>query len=220
MNSTYYVFQYAGKNALVYNEFWEYQNTVPLGKSPRSAFYEKDEIFMTSNIQINKYNKYLNLTIQSIQTGIYEGMFFNSTTGLIYLADKTNKKIDIFNQSLSLVGSLKTTFVPWFITEYNGMLAISENSATGNINFFQNNVLVKTIVTLCNCRVISMLFDDFDHMIVLCNEIGKLLVYNTDGTFTGINKRVCYGNGQATYISFDSKGRIIITCNDHISIFY
>ena len=50
------------------------------------------------------------------------------------------------------------------------MLAISEYSSTGNINFFQNNVLVKSIVTACNCRVTSILFDDFDHMIVLCSD--------------------------------------------------
>ena len=217
LNSVYYVFQYDGMNALVYNEFWEYQRTVPLLNRPKIAIYEKDELYITSDFDTNKYDKYLNLTFQSIQTSSYVGIYLNRTTGLIYLSDYSKYKIDIFNQSLSLVDSFNTTFLPWFIAEYNGMLAISEDS-TGNINFFQNNVLVKTIATACNSRVMSFLFDHFDHMIVLCTNYGNFLIYHTNGTYTGISLKVC--DNPVMYIGFDLKDRFVIICRDNINLFY
>ena len=205
-------------NALVYNEFWEYQRTVSLLNNPKYAIYEKDEFYLTSEYEIHKYDKYLNLTFRSIQTSSYVGIYLNRTTGLIYLSDYTKYKIDIFNQSLSLVDSFNTTFLPWFIAEYNGMLAISEDSSTGNINFFQNKVLAKTIDTACNRRVTSILFDDSDHMIVLCPDSANLLMYYINGTDTGMNLTVC--DNPASYIGFDSKDRFVIICRGNINIFY
>ena len=62
-------------NDLVYNEFWEYQTTVPLLNRPKYAIYEKDELYITSDFETNKYDKYLNLTMQSIQTSSYVGIY-------------------------------------------------------------------------------------------------------------------------------------------------
>ena len=56
-------------------------------------------------------------------------------------------------------------------------------------------------------------------MLILCDT--SVYVYHTNGTNTGIKMSVCTNlGGQAYYMNFDSKDRLIITCQSGISIYY
>ena len=97
------------------------------------------------------------------------------------------------------------------------MMIITDKSSSGNIYFYQNNVIIRTITTLCGSSVSSILFDYFDHMIVLCKS--DIYLYHTNGTYTGIHKliNVCTGS---VYINFDSKNRLVVTCSGEINLYY
>ena len=218
----FYVFDYINSDAVIYNEFWEYQRDITKldypSYGPTYSVYVNDQIYITADGVINKYDKYLNLKIHSIQSGGFRGIFFNSSNGLIYSADILNGRISSYNQSLVLIDHLYLAFKPWFVTEYNGMMIITENSfISGNIYFYQNNVLIKNITTVCGYRVNSILFDNFNHMIVLCNL--NLYIYHTNGTYTGINiLNVC--TTESYYMNFDSKNRLVVICRNGIYQYY
>ena len=204
--------------ALVYNEFWEYQGYNYLPCRPQYSVYSNDQIYFTSSIVLNKFNKNLITNIQSMATNnTYYGIYSNSSTGLLYLADSANKKIDIFNQNLSFVDSFNTTFSPWFITEYNGMLVITDTNS-GKVYFYQNKVLIRNIITNCTNRVSSLLFDTYDQMMVLCNNPAYLYVYRTNGTLTGVGGQPC--NSTAYHMNLDSKNRLVVICFVEIGIYY
>ena len=217
-----YVFDYVKQNVVIYNEYWEYQRDKNLlgfkMYGPTYSIYVNGKIYIAGDGVINKYDKYLNLTTHSNQIGGYCGIYFNSSNGLIYSADKPSLRISTFNQSLGLIDNFYLSYSPWFVTEYNGMMIITENSVTsGNIYFYQGHVLIKNITELCGNRVSSILFDNFSHMIVLCKL--NLYIYHTNGTYTGIKiENVCAK--ESFYINFDSKNRLVVVCSDGINIYY
>ena len=99
------------------------------------------------------------------------------------------------------------------------MIAISENNVTGNINFFKNNNLTSTISTSCHSSITSILFDNYDHVIILCYSPGYLYIYRTNGTFTGTAFPIC-SNSNPTFINFDSKDRLVVVCFTGITLYY
>ena len=215
----FYVFDHINSDAVIYNEFWEYQSQIGFSNfGPTYSVYVKGQLYIAGNGVINKYDKYLNLEVHSIQSGMFRGIYFNSSNGLIYSADIENKRISFFNQNLVLIDNISLSYSPWLIAEYNGMMIITEHSfISGNIYFYQNNVLIKNITTVCRYRVTSILFDNFNHMIVLCNL--NLYIYHTNGTYTGINiPNVC--TAESYYINFDSKNRLVVICLDGINLYY
>ena len=220
MNSSYYVFDYTTQKVLIFNEFWEYQRNITLPSKPKYSVYVNDEIYVSCNTLIQKYDKNLNFMLQSNATGnYYDGIYFNQSNGMLYAANNNNSRIDIFNKNLSYA-ILSTTFKPFFIAQYNDMIAVSEKSDTGNINFFKNNILTSTISTSCPKIITSILFDNYDHMIVLCNSNPSYLyVYHTNGTFTGTAFPIC-ANSNPKFINFDSKDRLVVICDKYITLYY
>jgi hypothetical protein len=173
-----------------------------------------------ANNKIFKFDKYLNLTKSISVTTNYRGIYYNVTNELIYVANiYLNKRIDIYSTNLSFVDYISTPFyTPWFITEYNGMLIVSDQSGK-NIYFYQNNILIMNLTTICDVtgRVTSILFDNYNHMAILCFSPAYIYLYYTNGTYVGLSIPTCF---QPYYMNFDSKGRLITTCQSEINIFY
>ena len=220
--TTYYVFQYLGINILAFNENWEYQKTIGMDKKPTYTVLANDQIYVACDRVIFKYDKQMNKIgeIQTPELGGHRRIYFNSTDSLIYEIEiivNSTSKINILNQSLSLVNSFNISFHSSFMIEYDGMMLISDYD-TGNIYFYQNNVLVRNMTTLCNSSVNSILFDDYNHMMVLCYQSAYVYISHVNGTYTGIGFPVC--NSSAHYMNFDSKDRLVILCRNEIAIFF
>ena len=111
----YYVMNYFGSNILVYNEYWEYQRNLNLSAYPVYSVYTNYQTYIVLNsMVIQKYNKYLNESIQSsIRVTIYRGLYLNATNGLIYVANCYNNSISIFDQNLTFLGNFSTFFGPF-----------------------------------------------------------------------------------------------------------
>ena len=115
MNSSYYVFDSNTQNALVFIEFWEYQRNLTLLSNPRYSVYVNDEIYVSHNSLIAKYDKNLNFILKSNAIGnYYSAIYFNESNGLLYAANTFNYRIDIFNKTLSIMDSINTTFSTFF----------------------------------------------------------------------------------------------------------
>ena len=213
----YYLLIYNQLKILVYNEHWEYQRNLTLSENPLYSLYANNSTYISlSGGVIRKYDKYLNEYIQTNETGYYRGLYFNATNGLIYAAN-SNNQISIFDQNLSFVRSFSIFFSPHIITDYNRMLVVTDYFS-GNISFYQDSVLIQTISTYCQNRVNSILFDDYNHMMVLCIDPSIIYIYHTNGTYIGIGFQT--SDCLPRCMNFDSNDRLIITCTNNIGIYY
>ena len=213
----YYLLIYYQYKILVYNEHWEYQRNLTVSDYPNYLLYANNSTYISIGLGvIRKYDKYLNEYIQINRTGYYRGFYFNATNGFIYAAN-SNNQISIFDQNLTFVRSLSTFFSPHIITDYNGMLVVTDYYS-GNISFYQDSVLIQTISTYCQGRVNSILFDDYNHMMLLCIEPSIIYIYHTNGTYIGIGFQT--SDCLPRCMNFDSNDRLIITCTNNIGIYY
>ena len=58
-------------------------------------------------------------------------------------------------------------------------------------------------------------------MLALCHYHSPYMyVYNTNGSYTGLNMSVCATAGELLYMNFDSKDRLIITSQTLAEIYY
>jgi hypothetical protein len=209
----YYVMNYLGKNIHVYNEFWEFQRTISVSYKPSYSINNNGVIYVTTDFSIYKYDKYLNLIKKSTTCEMSRGIYFNR---IVYVACSGALKIKKFDENLISNGLLQPVYQPWFITGYNSQMVVGGNN-NGSVYFYQNNAINKTISTKCTGRVSSILFDTYNHMLVLCETNNYLYIYDSYGTFTGISISTC---NKPTSMNFDSKDRLVITCNNQIDIYY
>ena len=204
----------------MFNEFWEYQRNITLLSSPKYSVYVNDEIYVSCDSLIQKYDKNLNFILQSNAIGnYYYGIYFYQSNGMLYAANTNIYRIHIFNKNLSLMGSISTSFKPFSIAQCNDMIAVSEESVTGKINFFKNNILTTNISISCSRSITSMIVDNYDHMIILCYSPSYLYIHHTNGTFTGTAFPIC-SNSNPMFINFDSKDRLVVVCRSSIEIYY
>jgi hypothetical protein len=224
----YYVMNYIGKNIFVYNEYWEYQRTITppnveyASSGPTYSLNDNGNIYIAADNVINKYDKYLNLSNQVIYHGANRGIYLNPLNQLIYVsrADTSNNdQIKLFNKDLNLTSNLNIDYTPWFLTGYNETLVVADQN-TNNIHFHQNNTKIKTIQTLCNNRINSILFDNYNHILVLCESPANMYIYHLNGSYTGLNMSTCRTNTKSWFVNFDSKDRLVVLCHNLIEIYY
>ena len=222
-----YAIDFSKYSVLAYNEYWVYQKIInqteqyPLLNwgGPSFSLYVNDQIYMTADNRINKFDKSLNLLRydQSNVSTRFRGIYFNETSSLIYVGDVLNNLTRIYDQNLGFIANFTTPFSPYYITGYNGMLVITDDKSN-NISFFKNEMLIQNITTQCTSRVSSALFDNYNHMIILCDSPSNIYIYHTNGTYIGLSMKACDSN--AFFMNFDFKNRLVVTCENDISIFY
>ena len=207
----YYVMNYYKRNIIVYNEYWEYQRTITLSSTeypingPTFSININGSIFVTGNNVINKYDKYFNLTKKISFSGSHRGIYFNPSNQMIYVAQYDQNKISIFDMNLNLNSSVTTNSNPWFITSSEGQMVVGDNS-NGKIYLYQGNLIINTVSTQCTNRVSSILFDNYNHILVLCETNSNLYIYHVNGSFTGLSMSTCT---QPLFMNFDSNNRFV-----------
>ena len=217
--------EFERSNTFVYNEFWEYQRTSNNTSSeyPRfGAAYSlniNETIYITTDNVINKYDKNFNLIKQINCSGFNRGIYLNPSNQMIYVGICNANTINIFDKDLNFNRSLTTNYNPWFITGYKGQMVVTDNT-NGNVYFYQNDSIIRTFSTLCNGRISSVLFDNYNQMLVLCNSQPSMYIYHVNGSYTGLSMSTCSTGGRRWFLNFDSKGRLVIICEFKIEIFY
>jgi hypothetical protein len=214
----YYVMNYNQLNILVYNENWGYQRTFKINNSfsPTYSININGIIYIAGSFGIQKYDKYLNLTKGVLVFGYERGIYYNPSNQLIFVASHSSNIIKIFDQDLNLISNISTSQRPWFLTGYNDKLVVGDD-IDGKVYFYQNNSMIQSISTQCTARVSSVLFDDYNHMLVLCETTSRVFIYHLNGSFIGTLFLTC---NQPTFLNFDTKNRLIITCKNQIDIYY
>ncbi len=132
------------KSIHVFNEYWEYQRTIfppsneYLYNGPVASIYVNGSIYVSSGSLLNKYDKYLNLTKQvRIINANVVGLYYNLANQMIYTVARLKYGINVYDKDLNFNRTISTDYRPWFITEYNGQMVVTE-FGIGNIYFHHN----------------------------------------------------------------------------------
>ncbi len=215
----------------VYNDFWEFQRIVarpsPGGEFPAAnlfyAIYTNGTIYIQAGDVINRYDSSLNLKSRTNSYGCNHGMYYNSTSQLLYTGRCDQNNIIVYNKDLSYNRTISTSYIPWLISSYNDQLVIAENNignTTGNINFYQGESSYRTVATKCLRRVGTVLFDNNNQLIVFCWD-KNIYLYNVNGTYIGMLGTACTNtNVGVLHAYFDSKDRIVVLCPDRVELYY
>jgi hypothetical protein len=184
------------------------------------SIYENGVIYVAANDVIFKYDNYLNLTKQLNSPGSNRGIFLNPSNQKIYVTfDDGTNKINIFDKDLNLNNTLNTAYIPFFITGYKDKMIVTDTN--GNIYFYQNDSIIQTVQTQCtDSRIYSVLFDNYNHMLILCPTQSYMYIYHLNGSYTGLNMSTCGTNTNSWFVNFDSKDRLVVLCDNLIEIYY
>ena len=218
----YYVLEHNANSILIYNEYWEYQRKVSVQNQFVASGLSygvqiENLIYLPGNEIINIYDKYLNLDKSVNVNGVNRGIQKNKQNGYIYVTNLHNQIINVFSDNFILIKSISTSFKPWIIAEHNGLMIVTEDSSTGNIHFIDNDSITETIKTNCLSRINSILFDEQNHMTIVC-DAGNLYIYDVDEyVYSGLEITTC---ANPFYSNFDSKGRLVVICMKEINIYY
>ena len=105
------------------------------------------------------------------------------------------------------------------MTGYNGMMIVADLN-NQNVYFYQNNSIIQTVTTQCSGRVNSILFDNYNHMLVLCDTSRFMYVHHLNGSYAGLSISTCIRSSNRWFLNFDSKDCLVITCDSQIEIYY
>jgi hypothetical protein len=182
---------------------------------PYSIISISNEFFITAFNGIYKSDKYLNLVNSYIKIGAsYVSIYHNSTSDILYIASNTFNRIDLFYHNLSFISSINFTNQPNALTEKSGKLYVGLYG--GVISVIENNLVVKTITTLCTYWINSIIIDTNELMAVLCYTDDMLYLYSTNGSYTGKNMNYPLYK----FMNYDLNGHFILAGESQIDIYY
>ncbi len=175
-----------------------------------------NELFITDNNGIYKTNKSLNILKSYIRTSSgYKGIFHNQTADIIYVANFYSNRTDLFYRNLTFISSINLENSPMTLTEKNGKIYVGLND--GTISVIENNLVVKTITTLCTGRISSIVIDANESMGVLCLTNSILYLYSKNGSYTGKSMTT---PSSPRFFNYDLNGNFIIAGQSQINLYY
>jgi hypothetical protein len=220
-NATYYALDDLNdginSNFVLYDRNWTYLTYKTLFiYLPVSIISFNNELFITGNDGIYKTDKSLNIVGSYISTGAeYTGIYYNSTSDNLYVASYSFNRIDLFYRNLTFISTISLTNQPWTLTENNGKLYVG--LIDGSISVLENNLVVKTITTLCTGLINSIVIDENELMAVLCNGNNMLYLYSTNASYTGKNMTTPL---YPVFTNYDLNGNFIIAGSYQINLYY
>jgi hypothetical protein len=183
--------------------------------NPCTIISINNELFITGYDGIFKTDLSLNLVASYTVNTLYTCVYYNHTSDTIYATSYYNHRIDLFDRNLSLISSISFTDRPYALTEKNGKLYVGLTDST--ISVLENNLVVKTITTLCPGWITSIIIDTNELMAVLCLSNSMLYLYTTNGSYTGIKMAT---PNSPNYMNYDLNGHFIIVGGNQINLYY
>jgi hypothetical protein len=146
---------------------------------------------------------------------VHDHLHSNCTADILYVTCLSSNRIDLFYRNLSFISSISLTNYPWALTEKNGKLYVGLYG--GVISVVENNLVVKTITTLCTGYISSIVIDVHDLMAVLCYSNSTLYLYSTNGSYIGKSLTT---PSSPRFLNYDLNGHFIIAGQSQINVYY
>ena len=216
-NVTYYVADFRGNTIFILNDEWKYLTSKSFS-NPAYMITIDNNLYIVCNSYLYKTDKYLNIlnTYQPTSSPSYRGIYYNSTSRLIYTVGESSKTIEIFDLNPSLNQNISvSSYTPRSITEFNNQLYVGTSNGTILV------IVNKAVSRLSNgcggnyVYITSLLFDQNGILSTLCDG-HNIYSYYPNGTLlrTGLVTA-----SKPQYMGFDSKGRFIVISQKNIDIY-
>ena len=215
-NTTYYVLDKTGGKVYILDEQYNYIAHKSFS-TPCYMATTGSTVYISSLSNVYKTDKYLNLLSQFTSTNSpsYRGIYYNSTSSLIYVAAFSSRvsTIDVFNSNLTFNGSIQLLpYTPYSISSNNNQLYVG--TSNGTILVLVNNIILRSFSCIrCSTTVISIIFDQLNNIgILIDNTVNMLFLYNSNSTLSTI--------AFPRFVGFDSQSRFVILSYTEIRIYY
>ena len=197
----------------------------PLWTRPALMIRIGNSFFMTLDNYVLKTDWYLNVIAKHFDGGgvssLWRGIWYNSSSSLIYAACNYWKRIDVFDLNVIKIDSFNTSvnssiYNPWSLQGYNDKIYIGTDQ--GVLLVTLSKVIIQTI-KMCKVwsRLSSILFDHNGYVAFTCRTESVLILYNSAYmNYTGIQLNV---PASPEFISFDEKGRFIVISDSQITVY-
>ena len=216
----YYVIDSYNNSVYILNDEWNFISFKTFS-SPRNMISNGNSLYVTGKYNVWKVDQNLNILI-NFNPGCYpdyEGISYNPSNGLIYVAAWYSKEIQVFKWDLTSIRRFSTELHrPYSIIESSNKLYVGTDE--GIILVYQNEKIINQF-NGCNgnsALLTSVIFDQNGYMATSCDN-KRLYLYAANGSFT--DKIIYTENwlGSPYYIGFDSKGRFIHISSQQIIIY-
>ena len=215
-NTSYYVVDY-NYGVFLLNDNYDYVTKQTFSK-PNCIVNVNSSLYKTGDQNIWKTDKFLNLLITySSSSHKYQGILYNCTEYLIYVAPYTNTYLQVFDLNLNLYSSTisVSSHFPFSLAENNNELYVG---TTGKIVLVVVNKAIIRSFTACIADFISsMVFDKFGLMAIACRDDKMVKLFHSNGTYTSKDLAT---SEKVHDVRFDSKGRFVVSLDKELRIYF
>ncbi len=216
-NTSYYVMDELANRTYLLNDNYDYvtDRTFTL---PQYMVTVNSSLYITGKSNIWKTDKYLNILITHNESAVanYNGIYFNCTDNLIYVASTGYKYFQVFDLNLTLNHNISVSpNNPRSFGEYNNELYVGTNQLL--VLVIVNKIVIRNFMGCSSSPIFSLVIDNYGLIAIVCYSNNLVNLYYYNGTSTGYNLTT---PTKPTYVGIDSKGRFVLLSQYQISIYY
>jgi hypothetical protein len=215
-NTSYYVVDY-NYGVFLLNDNYDYLTKKTFSK-PNYIVNVNSSLYITGDVNIWKTDKYLNILITYSSSGPkYQGILYNCTENLIYVAPYTNTYLQVFDLNLNLYSSTISVspHFPFSLAENNNELYVGTTEKI--VLVVVNKAIIRSFTACIADFISSMVFDKFGLMAIACKDDMKVKLFYPSGTYTFMNFAT---SEKVNDVRSDSKGRFVVSLINGLRIYF
>ena len=217
--TTYYLIDSHNCKIVLFDQYWQFISYVVVNDTLNYLVIAENQLFLSAENGIYKINRNGEIVKASPKSGaIYKGIYFNSTNSLLYVGTYSSNKIQVFNQNLTFLRTIRTgSYIPYSLNAYGDTLFAG--TTTGEILLFKNELIQKVFNNTCSTKTLitSIAIDKYGFMAVTCFFDSLIHLYHVNGSYMNIEIHTAY---HPENIAIDSNGRLIINSISEFDIYY
>ena len=221
--STYYAIDYALTSRIVtFNQFWVLQGYQNLPYSYSYAtLYVGGYFYFSSNQYFYKtYSNFIEIKSYQNTEAYYRQFFYDSASRKFYVAPSNLPRIDVFDQSCSLLQSINLgSKQPHGLAFFDG--SIYASVLNSNQVLVIQNGLVSRYFTVSQCPVslhtiLAITVDSFGYVALSCYSGNLIFIYDSNGNYMNSILTSPYPHVSA----IDADRRFVIMNSKYLDIYY
>ena len=208
---------------VLFDQFWLYKlyYKLPYGGAYATKYVE-DHFYISSDNHFYKTNSEFTLiSFHENNSSYYRQFFFDSVSLKFYVASNGLSRIDIFNTFCSRLDSINLdSNRPYGLNFFNDIIYASI-AHSNEIIAIQNHTITKlTTVDKCSGKdnqLTSISVDSYGYLAITCHNNQLITIYDVNGNY----KNTQLSTSKYPFMtSIDSKGRLIVTTENSLDIYY
>jgi hypothetical protein len=215
-NTSYYIMDESNNIIFLLNDNYDYV-TMKTFSNPNYMVTINSSIYLTGTNNIWKTDKYLNIlkTLTDLIAN-YNGIYFNCTDNLFYVASTGYSYIQVFDLNLNLNCTISISpNKPRSFSEYNNELFVGTDSSF--VLVIVKKIVIRSFTGCSSGPLYSIVADNYGLIAIACYSNNLVNLYYCNGSSTGKSLTTSVS---PIYVGFDSKGRFILLMKTEINIYY